>query len=394
MNETETTDLPISETQKAGTPLKILAAIVCCITVVSIYLRVSQHLALQQTADGTSIVYTASVTSPEAASGTDGLVLPGELHPSLEAAIYARTSGYLKSRKVELGASVKRGDVLAEIDSPETDQQLKQAQADLATAQANSLVAQSTLERWNNLLPSHLVSQQDMDLKTAEANAKKAMVASAQANVDRLEKLEGFKNVVAPFDGIVTARNIDVGTLITSGNASAQELFHIADLQKLRIQIQVPQQQALLIKPGLTATIVLPEQPGQKIPAKLLRTAQAIDQTTHTLLAELEVDNSNRQLLSGGYCEVHLPLSASNSVRIPASALIFGSDGLKVATVDADSKVAMKPVTIGQDFGKQVEITTGLDTSDKIIINPWDSIVSGQSVTIATPPQNNTDGKK
>jgi RND family efflux transporter MFP subunit len=371
--------------------LVVIVAVV--ITAVSVYLRIT-HTPLPQPSDTKASGYNATVITPEM-STADGLILPGELHPYLEAAIYARTNGYLKSRNVELGAAVKQGELLAEIDSPETDQQLKQAQADLASAQANYKVAQITADRWSKLLATHAVSPEDVDLKTAEALAKKAQVASAQANVERLEKLKGFEKVVAPFDGIITARNVDIGTLISSGNTSAeQELFHIADITKLRILVQVPQQQAQLVKPGITATITLAEQAGQKIPAQLMRTAQAIDQTTHTLLAELEVDNSQHALLSGGYCEVHLPLSAAGSFRIPASALIFGSDGLKIATVDADSKVAVKSVNVGQDSGKQVEITTGLAADDRVIINPWDSIASGQVVTANVAPPTDTAAKK
>jgi RND family efflux transporter MFP subunit len=379
--------------QTSGNSLWVIALIIGGIALAAVYLRMP-HTQAPQASGAQPQRYIATVMMPEA-SAADGLVLPGELHPYLEAAIYARTNGYLKSRKVELGASVKQGELLAEIDSPETDQQLKQAQADLASAQANYQVAQITADRWTKLLATHAVSPEDVDLKTAEAHAKKAQVASAQANAERLEKLEGFEKVIAPFDGIITARNVDTGTLISSGNTSAeQELFHIADITRLRVLVQVPQQQAQLVKPGITATLTLAEQAGQKIPAQLMRTAQAIDPTTHTLLAELEVDNSQHTLLSGGYCEVHLPLSAAGSFRIPASALVFGSDGLKVATVDAALKVAVKPVTVGQDFGKQVEITTGLAADDRVIINPWDSIASGQGVTANTVPPTDTAAKK
>ena len=369
------------QTPRAGTGLKLAAYAMVAIAIISTALRIKHEYDLRHTANGADHKLTAIVVTPEASAASEGFILPGELHAYLEASVYARTNGYLKSRHVELGAAVTKGEILAEIDSPETDQQLKQAQADLATAEANYQVAQTTAERYTNLLKTHFVSQQDTDIKLAEANARKAMVASAQANVDRLEKLEGFKRVMAPFDGIVTARNVDIGTLISAGNAE-QELFHVADLRKLRVLVQVPQQQALLVKPGLDAWVQIPEKPNMKIPAKLVRTAQAIDPTTHTLMVELEIDNHNNTLLPGGYCEVHLPLSAANSVRVPAGALLFGSTGTRIATVDSNNLVVIKPVSVGQDFGKQVEITSGISNSDKVVVNPWDSITDGQSVLV------------
>jgi len=388
MSDTNTSDTHTP--RKLWMFVLLLFSIVCVI----IYIRIEQRAALQKTVDVDGVA-TVTVVQPESTSANEQLVLPGELHAYLEAPIYARTSGYLKHRLVELGANVKAGEVLAEIDSPETDQQLKQAEADLATAKANYDLAQATAERWQNLAQSNFVSKQDIDQKVSEATAKKAAVASAQANVDRLHELEGFKHVTAPFDGVITARNTDVGALITAGTGSSPELFHIADLRKLRVFVQVPQQQAMLVKPGLNATLTLAEQPGRAIPAKLIRTSRAIDQSSHSLLAELEVDNANNEFMPGGYTEVHLPLSSQQgSYRLPASALIFGSDGIKVATVNDSSQVLLKPVVMGRDFGKQIEILNGLDAQDKVIVIPWDAIANDQLVKIAPDAPKDSGVKK
>jgi len=371
----------------------ILLLVLSGVAAAIIYTRISQHNTLQKDSSDDAIP-SVVVVQPEAGPGNEELVLPGELQAYLEAPIYARASGYIKKRFVEMGDKVKAGEVLAEIDNPELDQQLKQAEADLATAQANYDLAQTTADRWQNLQTSHFVSKQDTDQKVGEAAAKKTLVTSAKANVDRLRELASFKRVTAPFDGVVTARKTDVGTLITAGTGSGPELFHIADMHKLRVFVQVPQSQAMLIQTGMAATLRLSEQPGVAVPAKLVRTSSAIDQNTHSLLAELEVDNANNTLIPGGYTEVHIPLLARpGSVRIPSSALLFGSQGLRVAVVNSEAHAILKPVVVGRDFGKQIEIVSGLDIKDKVIRNPSDAISNDQPVNMITEAPPATDTK-
>lgn len=381
LTETPVPDIAPPAARRAYWKLALLILVPCCIAAYVIHDRVSRHALLQQSAAGDAIL--AVVVTPKTGPGHEELVLPGELQPYVEAPVYARASGYLKRRLVELGAPVKAGELLAEIDSPELDQQLKQAEADLATAVANDALAQVTARRWQELLASGFVSKQDADQKTGEATAKQTLVHSAQANVDRLRELEKFKRVTAPFDGIITARKTDIGALITAGSGTGPELFHVADMHRLRVLVRVPQAQALLVQPGQEATLQSPEHPGKAIPAKLVRTSGAIDPDSHSLLAELEADNTQNTLLPGAYTEVHIPLpSPPGSVRIPSSALLFGSEGLRVAIVGDHARTVLKPVVLGRDFGKQVEILDGLAPDDRVISNPADSIGNDQPVQV------------
>jgi RND family efflux transporter MFP subunit len=331
-----------------------------------------------------------SVRVMTAASGAahEEVVLPGTVQAWHEAPIYARTNGYVKSWKTDIGARVKEGDLLAEIETPEVDAQFHQAEADLATAEANDRLAQSTAIRWKTLLKTNSVSKQETDEKVSDAAAKAAATASARANVDRLKQLESFKRVVAPFDGIITARNIDNGSLINagSGTAGGLEMFHIADVHELRVYVQVPETYTIGINSQLKAELHFTEHPGKVFDALLVDTAHAFDPGTRTLLVQFSVNNIDGNLMPGGYTEAHLLLpSRTANVRLPVNTLVFRSGGLQVGVVDAEGKAQLKDITLGRDFGKEVEVTAGISPGDTIIINPPDSLISGEKVRVMAP---------
>ena len=312
------------------------------------------------------------------------LVLPGNVQAYVEAPIYARTNGYIKDWYTDIGAVVKRGQLLAVIDTPEVDDQLRQAEADLRTAEANDQLARSTAKRWQELLATDSVSRQETEEKVADAAAKDALVAAARANVSRLRNLEDFKHVVAPFDGVITARRTDIGALINAGSGVGPELFRLADTSKLRIYIQVPQTFATEVKTGTTADLHFAEYPGRTFPARLVRTAQALDPTARTLLVELQVDNSRRELLPGGYTEAHLKLAQpSSTVRLPVNTLLFRRDGLRVAKIEPDQRVRLTTVSLGRDFGTEVEVVEGVKAGEAVVINPPDSLVDNEQVRVA-----------
>jgi RND family efflux transporter MFP subunit len=315
------------------------------------------------------------------------LVLPGTVQAFVEAPIYARTNGYLKAWRTDIGTEVKKGQLLAEIDAPEVDQQLSQAQADLQTARANENLSSSTNKRWQGLLSTESVSKQDADEKAGDAAAKKAAVDSAAANVARLRDLESFKRVVAPFDGIVTARNTDIGALINAGQSSGSELFRVADIQRLRIYVQVPEAYAAIAKPGLEAQLKFAEQANKTFVARTVRTSNALDPTLRTLQVELQLDNANRDVLPGAYAEVHFKLTGNaESLRLPANTVLFRAAGLQVATVDGASHVKLKSIVQGRDFGNTIEVLSGIEADDRVVVNPPDSITDGASVRIVEPP--------
>jgi RND family efflux transporter MFP subunit len=315
------------------------------------------------------------------------LVLPGTVQAFVEAPIYARTNGYLKAWRTDIGTEVKKGQLLAEIDAPEVDQQLSQAQADLQTARANENLSSSTNKRWQGLLSTESVSKQDADEKAGDAAAKKAAVDSAAANVARLRDLESFKRVVAPFDGIVTARNTDIGALINAGQSSGSELFRVADIQRLRIYVQVPEAYAAVAKPGLEAQLKFAEQANRTFVARTVRTSNALDPTLRTLQVELQLDNANRDVLPGAYAEVHFKLTGNaESLRLPANTVLFRAAGLQVATVDGANHVKLKSIVQGRDFGNTIEVLSGIEADDRVVVNPPDSITDGASVRIVEPP--------
>ena len=335
-----------------------------------------------------------SVVKPQPTTPAQEIILPGNVQPFIASPIYARTSGYLRKWYVDIGAPVKTGQLLAIIEAPEVDQQVEQSLSNLNTAKANLALAEITKTRYEGLLKTHAVSQQDVDNAVGTYNANKAIVDANQANLKEVQALQSFEKIYAPFDGIVTARNTDIGDLINSGSSSnvKTDLFHIAQPGTLRVYVNVPEEYSQGIKDGMPADLILAEFPGRKFQGKLVRTSQAINVTTRTLLVEIDVNNPAGTLLTGSYAEVHLKVpSQASTFLIPVNTLIFRSQGLQVGIVK-DGKVALTTVTPGHDFGNQIEVVAGLNSTDQVVINPPDSIVTGQQVQIvqATLPG---DGK-
>jgi len=333
-----------------------------------------------------------SVVPPQRTAPAQELVLPGNVQPFITSPIYSRTNGYLKKWYFDIGAHVKKGQLLAVVETPEVDQQLEQARANLLTAQANLELAAITKKRYEGLLKPHAVSQQDVDNAVGTYNANKAIVAADQASVDQYSALVSFEKIYAPFDGVITARNTDIGDLINSGNTGnvKTDLFHIAQPGMLRVYVNVPEEYSRGIKVGMTADLSLAEFPDQKFKGTVVRTADAIAMTTRTLLIEVDVQNPTGTLLTGSYAEVHLAVpTRASTFLIPVNTLIFRSEGLHVGIVK-DGKVEIAAVTAGHDFGNQIEIVSGLKAGDQVIVNPSDSIVHGQQVQIvqATLPGN------
>ena len=329
-------------------------------------------------------VPSVSVVSPKRTAPAEEIILPGNVQPFINSPIYARTNGYLREWHADIGAQVKQGDLLAVIDAPEVDQQVQQALSNLNTAKANLQLAEITKNRYEGLLKSNAVSQQDADNAVGSYNANKAIVESNQANVKQLQALQSFEKVSAPIDGVVTARNTDIGDLINSGSNGGvkTDLFHIVQPGTLRVYVNVPEEYSQGVKVGMIANLTLAEFPGRKIQGKLVRTADAINVTTRTLLIEIDVDNPAGTLLTGSYAEVHLKIPAQASTfLLPVNTLIFRSEGLRIGVVK-DGKAVLAVVTPGHDFGDQIEIVSGLKPGDQVIVNPPDSIVSGQEVHI------------
>jgi RND family efflux transporter MFP subunit len=325
-----------------------------------------------------------SVVSPKQTTPAEEIILPGNVQPFITSPIYSRTSGYLKKWYFDIGAHVKQGQLLAVIDTPEVDQQLQQSVSNLNTAKANLTLAEITKNRYQGLLTKNAVSQQDADNAVGTYDANKAIVDANQANVKQLQALQSFENIYAPFDGVVTARNTDIGDLINSGSSGTAktDLFHVAQPGKLRVYVNVPEEYSQGIKVGMTADLSLAEFPGRKFQGKLVRTAEAINMTTRTLLIEIEVDNPTGTLLTGSYAEVHLKVATqASTLLLPVNTLLFRSEGLRVGVVK-DGKVVLSAVSPGRDFGNQIEVVSGLRPADQVIINPPDSLVSGQRVQI------------
>ena len=341
---------------------------------------------LKENTESNALITVATTKPVSQGGGEAQLELPGNVQANTDAPIYARTSGYLKRWLVDIGTPVKAGQLLAEIDAPEVDQQLRQAQADLADAQASQEIAKVTADRWRGLQQTDSVSKQEADEKISLAATSEAKVQAAQANLQRLRELSGFKRIVAPFDGVVTARNTDVGQLISGGGGSGPELFRIADMRQLRLYVHVPQAYAAAMQPNLVAEVQFPDRPGFVYQAKLERTSSALD-TSRTLLAQLIVDNAKNELLPGAYAEVtfKLPAGAATALKLPANTLLFRGDGLQVATVDASSHVVLKPVTLGRDYGSDIEIVHGLTADDNVILSPPDSLTDKAEVRVSQP---------
>jgi RND family efflux transporter MFP subunit len=362
----------------------IVVGIFAGVLIFGIRSRVRAQAALR-TVTQQMAVPSVSVVHPKQAAPAQEVILPGNIQPFISSPIYARTDGYLKKWYFDIGAHVKAGQLLALIETPEVDQQLVQAQATLDTARANLELSRITMERYQGLLLKHAVAQQDVDNAVGSFNANKAIVEADQASVQRYAALVSFEKVYAPFDGTITARNTDIGDLINSGSNTAPrtDLFQISQTSVFRVYVNVPEEYSQSIKPGKTsADIALAEFPGRRFPGKLVRTADAINMTTRTLLVEVDVPNPKGPLLTGSFAEVHLNIPAQNpTYLLPVNTLIFRTDSLQVGVVK-DGKVTITDVIPGHDFGSDIEIVAGLKADDQVVLNPPDSLVTGQAVQI------------
>jgi RND family efflux transporter MFP subunit len=359
----------------------VVAVVAVAVATVGILFRNNHANDLQKEVESQHV--TVKVVVPQYGPSAQTLVLPGNVRADLDAPIYSRVSGYLKAWHTDIGAHVKKGQLLAEIETPELDQQILRTQADLATAESNWEIADVTAKRWQNLLASDSVSHQEADEKIANAKAKHDMLHAAQANLQSLLVDQSFQRIVAPFDGVVTERNTDVGKLISPGSSNGQALFRVVDNRRLRIYTELPQSSAGLIKQGMTVQIFFPELPGQAFAATVLSTSDAIREASRTSTVELLMENKDGKLFSGSYAEVHFDLPSDTQVfRLPVSALLFRKDGLEVAVVGADNRVVLKRIAIVRDLGRVVEVASGLDSTDRVIDSPSDSIVQGDVVRI------------
>jgi RND family efflux transporter MFP subunit len=385
----------VEESRLSGGPQKrrrsrwwilVLAVVTAAVIVVAgILPRIQARTALRrETAE--MAVPSVVVVQPQRSAPAQEIVLPASVQAFADAPIYARTNGYLKRWYVDIGTRVTEGQLLAEIDTPEVNQQLRQSLADLATAQANLNLSKITADRYAGLLKTDSVSKQESDNAAGDYEAKQANLQSAQANVKRLQELQSFQKIYAPFSGVITARNTDVGALIDSGSGGGvrTELFHIVQPEKLRVYVSVPQAYSQAAKPGLAADLTLSEFPGRPFAGKLVRTANAIDPASRTLLVEIAVNNPTGQLFTGSYAEVHLKLpTAASTFILPVNTLLFRAEGLRIAAVGENQKVELKQITLGHDFGGEVEVIAGLKGGESVIVNPPDSVVNGETVRVA-----------
>ena len=359
------------------------AAVAAAIVIVGIMNRKVADAKLSEWTE-TQAVPVVAAAVPDTRGRRTTLDLPGRLEAYTQAQMYARVSGYLKEWKADIGTPVKAGQLLAEIDAPDLDQQIMQAAADLASAQANFTLAHATLQRGQTLIASGAISKSDLDTRAADDSNKDGLVKAAQANLDRLRVLEQYKKITSPFDGLVTARNTDVGALINAGGGGGPPLFVVSDTSKLRLYVNIPQNYVPSIKIGTNARLSVPEYPGKTFPASVEASAQAVDVASGTTRILLVVDNAAGTLMTGAFANVSFELPHPEiAINVPASALIFNRQGLWVAIVDHDNRVALKAVTIARDLGKEVEIGTGLAANDRVIESPPDGIASGDLVRIA-----------
>jgi RND family efflux transporter MFP subunit len=366
----------------------LLALIAAGVVIIGMSTRASHDDKLKNWTDKQAVP-TVSVSQPGGAVDGNQLILPGRFEAFSRAPIYARVSGYLKNWKVDIGGPVKAGQLLGEVETPDLDQELLQAKADLASAQANVSLAETTAKRWQDMLKTQSIARQEVDEKQGDYLSKQALVKAAEANVQRLQALKGFASIVAPFDGYVTARNTDTGALINAGSSGSTTLplFEVSNTRKLRLYINVPQNYVSHIKPGGKAAFYVPEYPDSSFEATIQSTSGAINTSSGTTLVQLLVDNAAGKFLPGGFANVALQMKdAAGILSIPASALIFDQNGLKVATVGADQKVVLKTITIARDLGKTLEIQTGLTANDQVIENPPDGVTDGTLVNVAKAP--------
>src|SRR5260370_1785820 len=363
-----------------------LILVVIALVIAGAFTLVQRHTQYQALANETEsrAIGVVAVPHPAAEASQEDLALPGTMEAYVESPIYARTNGYLKKWYRDMGSRVNQGELLADIDTPEIDQQLSQAQADLGTSRANERLSEITSARYGDLLKTDGVSKQEVDNAAGDLEAKRATVQSAEANVRRLQELESFKHIYAPFSGVITRRNVDTGTLINAGNGGvSQQLFSLAQTDPIRLYVSVPEAYAPSIRAGLGAFLELTQYPGQKFEGKVVRTAESIDPGTRTLLTEVDVPNHNGALLPGGYAQAHLQVKVTGArLAVPVNALLFRSEGLRAVVVDANHKTHLKPLTIGRDYGTTLEVLQGLDATDWIVLNPADSLDDAQEVPV------------
>src|SRR5216683_108081 len=385
---------PRGKGSRVFTILFLVVIVLVVLGAVTLFQRRAQYQALAKETE-TLAIPTVAVIHASVESTEEDLVLPGAMQAYVESPIYARTNGYLKKWYHDIGSRVRQGDLLADIDTPEVDQQLSQARADLNTAQANANLSKITATRFQELIKTDGVSKQEVDNAVGDLEAKVANVKSAEANVRRLEDLESFKHIYAPFSGVITKRSVDTGTLINAGNGGAtQQLFSLAQTDPIRAYVSVPEAYAPSIRAGLGAYLELTQYPGQKFEGKVVRTAESIDPGTRTLLTEVDVPNKNAQLFPGGYAQVHLQVKvAASRVQVPVNALLFRSEGLRAVVVDANHKTHLKSLTIGRDYGTTLEVLQGLDPNDWIVLNPADSLEEGQEVHVKEIAVNHPPGQ-
>jgi RND family efflux transporter MFP subunit len=380
---------PVDQEQKRGkssqvfTILFVIVIVLVVLGAVTLFQRRAQYQALAKETE-TLAIPTVAVIHASVESTQEDLVLPGAMQAYVESPIYARTNGYLKKWYHDIGSRVRQGELLADIDTPEVDQQLSQARAELNTTQANANLSKITATRYQELIKTDGVSKQEVDNAVGDLEAKVANVKSAEANVRRLEELESFKHIYAPFSGVITRRSVDTGTLINAGNGGAsQQLFSLAQTDPIRAYVSVPEAYAPSIRAGLGAYLELTQYPGQNFQGKVVRTAESIDPGTRTLLTEVDVPNHTGALLPGGYAQAHLQLRVTGArLAVPVNALLFRSEGLRAVVVDANHKTHLKALTIGRDYGTTLEVLQGLEPGDWIVLNPPDSLEDGQEVHV------------
>lgn len=373
----------------------IAAVVVVAVVVLGVATRITDAKQLKTWTDAQSVP-TVNIISPTSTSNGAPLELPGRIEAYARAPIYARIAGYLKSWNVDIGSKVKAGQLLAEIETPDLDQQLLQAKADFASAQANEALASTTAKRWQSMLQSDSVSKQEVDEKTGDFTAKQALANAARANVERINAMKNYTRIVAPFDGVVTARNTDVGALINAGSSgNGEALFVVSDVRKLRVYVQVPQSYVPSIPAGATATLTVPEYPGRTFSAKVESSAQAVNAASGSTLVQLAVDNTDGQLMPGAFANVRFNVAADKSaLTVPASALVFDDHGTRLATLGADDRVKFKTISILHDYGKSVEIASGVSTGDRVIDSPPDGLADGDHVQIAASDSTATSTAK
>ncbi len=380
--------IPAPAVSRRGLYIAGLSALIVGVVIVAfgITTRKIADAKLQEWTENQAVPVVA-VAAPDMRGKTTTFSLPGRLEAYTQAQMYARVSGYVKDWRADIGTHVKTGDLLAEIDAPDLDQQIMQAEANLASAKANSVLSDATLKRGQSLITTLAISQQDLDQRAADASNKQGLVRAAQANLDRLRVLEQYKRVVAPFDGLVTARTTDIGALINAGSGGAPPMFVVSETSKLRVYVNVPQNYVPSVPVGTKAQISVPEYPGRTFPATIEKSAQSVDVASNATRIQLVVDNSQGELMTGDFTNVNFELPHPEvAVNVPASALIFNQSGLHVATVGSDGRIVLKKITIARDLGNEVEIASGIGADDRVVINPPDGIASGDEVRIAGAP--------